>query len=114
VLDECISPDYIDHEAPPGLNKGVEETKAMFTYYRQIFEGVRFDVEEYIPAGDYITARVLISGVHKGDFFGQQGTGKAVQMRGIDIFRMSNGKLLEHWGAMAMDSMAQFFLPPPG
>jgi hypothetical protein len=27
---------------------------------------------------------------------------------------MSNGKLLEHWGAMAMDSMAQFFLPPPG
>jgi predicted ester cyclase len=109
VLDECLDPNYVDHEAPPGLNKGVEQTKQLFTMYRQIFEGVRFDVVEYIEAPNYITARVVISGKHVGEFLGQKPSGKHTEMVAIDIFHVENGKLLEHWGAMAMPSLAQFY-----
>ena len=42
--------------------------------------------------------RVLVRGTHKGEYMGIPGSGKTVEIGGIDILRMVNGKAAERWG----------------
>ena len=48
--------------------------------------------------GDRVAARVVMRGTHRGEFQGITPTGKRVEVRAIDMFRISNGKIVEHWG----------------
>ena len=38
-------------------------------------------------------------GTQRGEFFGILATGKAVTMNGVDILRIAEGKIAEHWGS---------------
>ena len=48
--------------------------------------------------GDKVVARVSYRGTHQGAFRGIAPTGKQIAVMGINIFRIANGKLVEHWG----------------
>jgi predicted ester cyclase len=37
-------------------------------------------------------------GTHRGEFQGITPTGKRVEVSAIDVFRIANGKIVEHWG----------------
>jgi predicted ester cyclase len=45
-----------------------------------------------------VVARVRITGTHTGDFYGIPPTGKHIDLTGIYIVRIVNGKIVEHWG----------------
>jgi hypothetical protein len=48
--------------------------------------------------GDKVVSRYTVSGTHQGEFFGVAGTGKRIEMTGINIDRFDeNGKLVEEW-----------------
>ena len=47
---------------------------------------------------DRVAARVVMRGTHRGEFQGIGPTGKRVEVRAIDMFRVENGKIVEHWG----------------
>jgi predicted ester cyclase len=48
-------------------------------------------------SGDKITARLLFTGAHKGEFMGHPATGKPVTFFAIDILRIRGGKIVEDW-----------------
>jgi predicted ester cyclase len=50
-----------------------------------------------IEEGDRISARFTYNGTCDKAFMGYQPNSTAVQMRSIDIWRVKNGKLIEHW-----------------
>ena len=50
-----------------------------------------------LVSGDKVTARVLFTGTHKGEFMGHPATGKPVKFFAIDILRIRNGKIVEDW-----------------
>jgi predicted ester cyclase len=62
------------------------------------FPDLSVTVEEVMAEGDRVTARVVMRGTHQGEFQGLASTGKRVEVRTIDMFRISNGKIVEHWG----------------
>lgn len=55
-------------------------------------------------------------GTHVGEFFGIPPTGKSFQFAGVDIHRLQEGKLAEHWHVVDVFAMLQQLgvLPPPG
>jgi predicted ester cyclase len=107
VADEVIGPDFVDHEAPPEVGRGPEAVKKLLLGYREIFPDNRFQIDELIETGDRIITRVTIEATHEGPFVGLPPSGQKVTMRGIDIYRLEGGKIVEHWGAMAMEAFAQ-------
>ena len=98
--EEIIDPDAPDNELlpcdPPA--KLIDTYKETFSEAREAFPDIRVTVEDLVAEGDRVVARVTMRGTHQGDFQGLAPTGKLVQVRAIDMFRISNGKIVEHWG----------------
>ncbi len=101
-LDQTLSPDFFDHEAPPGMQKGVEAAKQAFGMYLATFPDMKFELEELIAGGDRVVAKVTMTGTQKGPFLGKPASNEVMSLRGIDLFRVADGKVTDHWGAMNM------------
>jgi len=52
-------------------------------------------VEELIAVGDRVISRWILRATHKGEFAGIPATGKRVEVSGIMITRIENGKIVE-------------------
>ncbi len=104
---EIMAEDYVDHGAPPGLPSGREGFKQFFAMVGNIFPDVQVTVEDMIAEEDKVVTRLSIRGTQKGAFRGFPGTGKRATWTGIDIIRISNGKLAERWSERDFLSMLQ-------
>jgi predicted ester cyclase len=50
---------------------------------------------------------VTLAGTHQGDFAGIPASGRTVEFSGIDIIRLQDGKVAEHWGSTDMLGLMQ-------
>ena len=92
---ELFPEGYIQHSgrSPSGLQAQIDN-------YRRIFENwpdFQFRIEDRIFGGDRIVARSTLSGTHSKTVLGFAPTGRRVTWATIDIWRVENGKLAEHW-----------------
>jgi predicted ester cyclase len=56
-----------------------------------------------IAEGDRVATKKTLTGTHTAEFNGIPPTGKQVSITYIDILRLRNGKIVEHW--LSMDQM---------
>jgi steroid delta-isomerase-like uncharacterized protein len=116
ALDEVAAPDITDHDPAPGQAPGLEGVKQWFSSMHTAFPDFQMNVEEMIAEGDKVVARVRMSGTHQGEFMGIDPTGNRVEISGIDILRVADGKIVEHWGNFDDLGMMQQLgvIPEPG
>jgi predicted ester cyclase len=53
--------------------------------------------EHSVEDGEWVAHRYTIRGTHTGDLFGQPPTGERFETRGMDMVRVRDGQLIEHW-----------------
>ena len=53
-------------------------------------------------------------GTHKGDLFGIAPTGRKVEFETVDVMRVRDGKIAEHWGVANLFSLMQQLGALPG
>ncbi len=94
---ELIHPDFVNHEAPPGNPQGPEGLKETVAWLRGLWGPMHADVEDEIVEGDKVVARVMMHGRHLGVFLGRQPTGKEYAVEHIHIWRIADGRVIEHW-----------------
>jgi steroid delta-isomerase-like uncharacterized protein len=117
VADELIAADAVEHEAFPGLEgSGPEVAKQFITIIRRAFPDVRVQAHDMIAQGDRVAARITFTGTHQGEFLGIPATGKQIEVGTMDIVRVANGKMVEHWGITDNLTMMQQLgvVPTPG
>ena len=102
VIPEIIGPNYINHAAPFGLDQGVTGLTKLLEEFIIAFPDQHIVAEQMFVHGDRVVAYWRITGTHQGKFFGVEPTGKKMEMTGIDIERVVDGKIVEHWGAEDM------------
>ena len=52
-----------------------------------------------IAEGDQVVERFSFRGTNTGSLMHSPATGKNVTFTGVSVFRIANGKIVEHWGA---------------
>lgn len=118
ILDETVAADYTDHNPPPfqGPKTGLDGAQDAFTTATRIFSDWSHEIVQQFSDGDFVITRIVGHGKHTGDFLGIPPTNKDVQMEGIAIHRVVDGKIVEHWGQVdAMGMLVQMgAVPSPG
>jgi len=99
VLDEVLSPEYVDHNPPPfqGPETGLPGARSAFKNGAEIFSGWHHEVLDQFTDGDYVATRYTITGTHEGDLMGTPPSGKDVAFSGITISRCKDGRIAEEW-----------------
>jgi predicted ester cyclase len=97
---DVLAPGYIAHA--PGLPGPLDlEAWTQFTAaFVEAFPDLRLTVEDIFSGGDMVAARVAFRGTHRGEFQGIPPTDKQVAFSSIEIDRMVDGKVQEHWFEM--------------
>jgi steroid delta-isomerase-like uncharacterized protein len=96
LLDELAVPDYIEHNPLPGQSTGIEGIRDRYTTLFKAFDS-QFTIDDVIAEGDKVVLRWTQAGTHIGPFLGMPRTDRSFRTTGIEIWRVENGKLAEHW-----------------
>ena len=99
MADELLSDDVVEYEnLPPGLPPNGDGIRQLFRMLRSAFPDFNITIEDLLNDGDKVIARVTLRGTHHGDLLGLAPTGRKVAYEAIDISRIVNGRMVEHWG----------------
>ena len=55
------------------------------------------NIEHILAENDFVLVFLNFTGTHRGEFEGMTPTNKLVKIRSADLYRIENGKIVEHW-----------------
>jgi predicted ester cyclase len=61
------------------------------------FPDMQTKIEHIVAENDLVVVFLNGTGTHKGEFRGRPPTNKKVNIRSADLYRIENGKIVEHW-----------------
>ena len=102
ALKEVIAANYVQHDSNQG--QGLEGMQAAFRHYFEMFPDFHWTLEDSVLTNDKIVARFRITATHDRtiqlapDAPAFPATGKKLAWEGISIWRVADGKFVEHWG----------------
>lgn len=116
LANELVHPDFTDHEpAHPEHPTGPESVQQTVRGLHSAFGDLRFEIEDEIAEGDRVVQRVTMSGRHTGPLTGREPTGREFAVRHVYIWRIADGRIVEHWGSRDdIGLLAQLGLLPVG
>ncbi len=85
--------------------RGIEAAKGFCASIRTAFPDIHYDVIDLIAEADKVAVRWSATGVHQGEWLGVAATGKRINVTGTTTFRLSGGKIEDHW--VDWDALAQ-------
>ena len=100
VIEELFDENGIAHglsDDPANPIKGPQDYRPFYEVFRQAFPNLVIVVEDMVAEGDKVAARCSVRGQHEGDFRGRAATQSPVEITGITIVRIENGKIVEAW-----------------
>ena len=97
VIDELLSPDFVDRGLVPGQGPTREDFKRSIAEILDTFSIISFTIEEQIAEGDTVVTKYTERSVIRGEWFGMPPTGTEENFQGIYIHRISDGKIIEEW-----------------
>ena len=113
-LADLISPDYTEHDPLPGQGSGREGVLDRFSMITTAL-APHFTIEDLVAEGDRIVVRWTNAGTHVDEFAGIPATGRTFTIAGIDIYRIADEQLCEHWHVIdQLGMLAQLGLLPQG
>jgi predicted ester cyclase len=105
TADEVLAPAFVNHNALPGTPPGPEGTKRANAAIRQAFPDWSESIESLIAEDDRVVLYAIGRGTQQGEFMGIAPTGRHVEVGGIAIFRILDGRIIEQWGVVDMLGM---------
>jgi steroid delta-isomerase-like uncharacterized protein len=98
AADELFAQEHRYHDpSNPWVGPGAQGMRLLIAAYHNAFGDARWVIDETILAGDRVIVRWTARGTHSGVLQGYEATRKTVEVTGIWIFRIANGKIAESW-----------------
>jgi predicted ester cyclase len=97
VIDEYVAALHVEHqggyegEGPEAMKRLVRDMHASFGH-------MTLEIEDLVASGDDVWVRSRASGVNTSSLMGCPPTGREIDIHVVDIFRLRDGAVVEHWG----------------
>ena len=117
--DDLVKEDFVELDPLPGQEQGREGLKAVIHALRSAFPDMHWVVKEMVAESDKVVTRFVWTGTHHGVFLGIPATGRSVEVKGVVIDRLEDGRmadsriLMDTFGLMQQLGVISA-LPPAG
>ncbi len=114
AFEKYYASDFIEHTANEDLN--FEQTEGLSQAYFTAFPDLNITTDLLVAEGDKVTKVWTATCTHNGELMGIPATGKRITVKGIEVFRIADGKIAELWSSMDNLGMMQQIgvIPPMG
>ena len=100
AVDKYLAEDFVDHDPPFGGPADREGMRVAQAVIRAGCPDWHSDLELLVGEGDLIVERFTASGTLRGPLMGVEPDGRALALRGVNIFRLREGLIVERWGRL--------------
>lgn len=96
IIDQLFNDTWIEHQFH--LKGEKEALKKTILGLDKAFSNRHYTLLNHSVNGDIVWVHYRFNGRHTGPFMGHEPTGKDVTIDVMDIARVENGRITEHWG----------------
>ena len=110
AIDEMFAEEGVAHdlgETGGRALRGPSEFKIFFRKFRDAFPDIEVVVADTVAEGDKVAARCVVRGKHQGDTLGFAATHQPIEISGMTMARIRDGKIVEAWNNFDFLSMFQ-------
>ncbi|MBI2323603.1 MAG: ester cyclase [Chloroflexi bacterium] len=113
VADEVVDHDLVFQTATGAVLRGRREFQHFAEQLREAFPDIKFEIEEEFADGEHVCTRYTMSGTFLSTLMGLLPNGERFSVRGIDTFRVVDGKVVEiHASYDMLGQMQQLGIVP--
>ena len=103
AFDELNDPSFVNLSSPPGVPADRAGSKAYLFGFLHAFPDSTWTIDDMIAEGDQVVTKKTLRGTHTGPLGDLPPTGQAVTLQFVDIMRVRDGRIVEHW--LSMDQL---------
>ncbi len=107
LFGEAVAGDCVDHDPAPGQGAGPEGYRTFFSAMRKAFPDFAVSLDTVVADDDSVAIAYTMTGTHQGVLMGIAPTGKKMKIRGVQIAKFRDGKMVERWGSSDQLGMLQ-------
>ena len=102
LLDELpkyISEDCVQRTGEKEIFIGIDGIKQHLVALKKTYPDYTMKIIRQYVTEDYVISEFIMRGMHEGEFIGISPTNKVLEITGVDIDKVIDGKIVEHGGA---------------
>lgn len=116
-LNDLLAPNFMNHSGVPGMPHDVETLKMIHGMSMGAMPDRRVEIVDMVAEGDKVVVRCHVTGTNTGGFpwLGAEANGAKIDFEWIGIYRVEDGKAVEHWGVndgIALLAQTGAWMPP--
>lgn len=96
---DYLAPDVKWHGGTLGTVEGIENVTKLVSGFIAALPDLHAAEQDIIAEGDTVVVRLVVEATQQGDLFGISPTARGVRWDAVDIYRISDGKIVEEWAA---------------
>lgn len=97
LLDDVLTPEWEDIPVAPGQQPGPEALKENIRHFHESFADGRVVLHDIIGSSGRVAVRGALTGVHRGEFLGLEGTGRSSWITVHEFHQIENGRIVRSW-----------------
>ena len=99
ALSKYIAEDCMQRTGEKTIFIGVDGMKQHLLVFRETYPDYTMKIVRQYTADDYVISEFVMKGTHKGNFAGITPTNQVLEITGVDIDKVIDGRIVEHGGA---------------
>ena len=113
--DELIDDDFVDHDPMPGMADDKKGQRDVAEMVIATFSNRKMAMHDLVETNDgRVVENWRMNGTHTGEAMGIPPSNQDISVRGMEIWRVADGKIVEHWGVVDIsDVLEKAGLVPP-
>jgi steroid delta-isomerase-like uncharacterized protein len=113
TIDELSDPGLVDHNPAPDHEPTLAGFKEKVAYFTGAFD-LHEDLLDIVASGDTVATRWVLSGPQRREFMGIPASGQAIEIEGMNFYRVRDGRVTDVWSQFDAIGMMKQLGATPG
>lgn len=107
-FDELVADDYVTHDPPPGFGADKAAFRELAGTIINAMSDRKVQQDDVVETTDgRVVEDWVFTAKHTGELFGLPPSNQQVRIRGTELHRCANGKVVENWGTVDLSDVFQ-------